>query len=100
MRVLSNTEIDKELLHCEGWRRWPNGGPGIEREWVLPTFLLSIAFVNQIAALAEKLNHHPDIAIAYNKVKLSIFTHDAGGLTAKDFDFAKAANALGAKLVE
>ena len=46
------------------------------------------AFVNQVGELAEEAGHHPDIDIRYNKVRLALVTHDAGGLTSKDFDLA------------
>ena len=51
-------------------------------------FLGSIAFVNQIAKLAEDAAHHPDIDIRYNRVRIALTTHDAGGLTEKDFALA------------
>ena len=47
-----------------------------------------MTFVNKVAEQAEKANHHPDIDIRYNRVRLGLVTHDAGGLTAKDFDLA------------
>jgi 4a-hydroxytetrahydrobiopterin dehydratase len=49
----------------------------------------SLAFVNQVGALAEAANHHPDVDIRYSKVTLVLTTHDAGGLTANDFDLAE-----------
>jgi len=57
-------------------------------------FRASIAFVNQLAELAEEAAHHPDIDIRYNRVRLALTTHDAGGLTAKDFDLATLAERL------
>jgi len=51
-------------------------------------FLAALAFVNHVGEQAEKASHHPDIDIRYNKVRLGLVTHDAGGLTAKDFDLA------------
>jgi 4a-hydroxytetrahydrobiopterin dehydratase len=51
-------------------------------------------FVNRVATLAEKANHHPDFDIRWNKVKLALSTHDAGGLTEKDFALAKKVDAL------
>jgi Pterin-4a-carbinolamine dehydratase len=51
-------------------------------------FLAGIDFVNQIAKAAEGLGHHPDIDIRYNKVSIAVTTHDAGGLTNKDFELA------------
>ena len=52
-----------------------------------------MAFVNRVAALAEAADHHPDIDIRYSKVTLALSTHDAGGLTARDFDLAEAIGA-------
>jgi 4a-hydroxytetrahydrobiopterin dehydratase len=53
-----------------------------------PDFVTAMNFVNQIVAPAEAAAHHPDIYISYNKVKITLTTHDAGGLTQKDFDLA------------
>jgi 4a-hydroxytetrahydrobiopterin dehydratase len=58
------------------------------RQFQFADFLGSIAFVNSVAPLAEAAAHHPDIDIRYNKVRLALTTHDAGGITAKDFDLA------------
>jgi 4a-hydroxytetrahydrobiopterin dehydratase len=66
----------------------------LTRTFVFKDFLASLAFVNQVAGLAEKAGHHPDIDIRYNKVRLGLVTHSAGGLTAKDFDLAAAINKL------
>jgi len=51
-------------------------------------------FVNAVAALAEKAGHHPDVSINYNRVTLSLSTHDAGGITGKDFDLARRIEAI------
>ena len=53
-----------------------------------------IRFLNQVARLAEGMNHHPDISIRYNRVRLSLTTHDEGGLTVKDFKLARKINRL------
>jgi 4a-hydroxytetrahydrobiopterin dehydratase len=68
--------------------QWSQTGESIQRTLKFKNFLESMAFVNAIAAQAEKVNHHPDILIRYNKVTLTLSTHDAGGLTRKDFDLA------------
>jgi 4a-hydroxytetrahydrobiopterin dehydratase len=57
-------------------------------------FRTAIAFVNQVAELAEEAAHHPDIDIRYNRVQLALTTHDAGGLTPNDFDLATLAEKL------
>ena len=64
------------------------------RQFQFADFLGSIAFVNSVAQVAEAAGHHPDIDIRYNKVRLALTTHDAGGITAKDFDLAAKAGLL------
>jgi 4a-hydroxytetrahydrobiopterin dehydratase len=56
----------------------------LTRTLTFPTFPQAIDFVNATAALAEQANHHPDIDIRYNRVRLALVTHDAGGITSKD----------------
>jgi 4a-hydroxytetrahydrobiopterin dehydratase len=56
----------------------------LTREWVFQDFLVAMAFVNQVAELAEEAGHHPDIDIRYNRVTLGLVTHDAGGVTERD----------------
>jgi 4a-hydroxytetrahydrobiopterin dehydratase len=57
-------------------------------------FRAALGFVNRVGEAAEAAQHHPDIDIRYNKVRLSLVTHDAGGLTEKDFDLATKANSM------
>ena len=59
------------------------------RFWTFADFVKAIAFVNRVAQLAEQSNHHPDIDIRYNRVKLSLVSHDAGGITARDAQMAR-----------
>jgi len=66
----------------------------LTRTFKFKDFLAALAFVNQVGERAEEAGHHPDIDIRYNRVRLSLVTHDAGGLTAKDFDLAAAADKL------
>jgi len=58
-------------------------------------FIEAMQFVNSVAELAEGAGHHPDIDIRYNKVRLALVSHDAGGLTERDFDLAAAVDTLG-----
>ena len=60
----------------------------MQRELRFKSYLAGIAFVNEIARIAEDMNHHPDIQIGWRKVTLRISTHSAGGLTALDVEFA------------
>jgi len=58
------------------------------RDYTFPDFLQAIAFVNQVATIAEAANHHPDIDIRYNQVRLALISHDSGGLTNRDIKLA------------
>ncbi|MGZ3695222.1 MAG: 4a-hydroxytetrahydrobiopterin dehydratase [Bdellovibrionota bacterium] len=91
---LSEKEIAAQLQEAALWQR---KGQEITRTFVHSTFADSIKFVNQVAAYADEVDHHPDILIKYNKVTLTLSTHDAGGLTKKDFDSARKADELFAK---
>jgi 4a-hydroxytetrahydrobiopterin dehydratase len=70
--------------------KWKEQGSEIVRTFEFPDFRGALAFVNKVGDLAENAGHHPDIDIRYNKVKLTLTTHDANGLTGKDFDLAAA----------
>ncbi len=88
---LTEAEISQALHAVPAWAR---SGGQIERTFVFKDFLGSMTFVNQIAQYAEKVQHHPDILVRWNKVTLSVSTHDCGGISIKDFDLAKAADAM------
>ncbi|KPV49166.1 pterin dehydratase [Kouleothrix aurantiaca] len=68
---------------------WERAGDGIQKQFKLASFPGAIGFVTQVAFLAEAARHHPDIDIRYNKVTLALTTHDAGGLSDRDFDLAR-----------
>jgi 4a-hydroxytetrahydrobiopterin dehydratase len=72
-------------LHLKAIPDWTKHAQTIRRTFKFEGFLMSIAFVRRIAKPAEKMNHHPDIDIRFNKVTLTLTTHDAGGITGKDF---------------
>ncbi|HTX31085.1 MAG TPA: 4a-hydroxytetrahydrobiopterin dehydratase [Solirubrobacteraceae bacterium] len=75
--------------------RWRREGDEIIRDWQLENFAEAIAFVNRVAEVAEEANHHPDILIhGWNKVRLSLTNHSAGGLTEADFEMAARIDAL------
>jgi 4a-hydroxytetrahydrobiopterin dehydratase len=68
---------------------WQREGDEIVRQWQLADFAEAMAFVNRVAEVAEEANHHPDILIhGWNKVRLSLTNHSAGGLTEADFEMA------------
>jgi 4a-hydroxytetrahydrobiopterin dehydratase len=68
---------------------WGLEGDSIQRTFKFPDFVRAIDFVNRVAQEAEQLNHHPDIDIRWNKVKLVLSTHSEGGLTDLDFTLAR-----------
>jgi 4a-hydroxytetrahydrobiopterin dehydratase len=78
---------------------WSQVGETIQRTFHFKDFLASMRFVNAVAQAAEEAQHHPDILIRYNRVTLTLETHDAGGITDKDFTLAKKADAFAASLV-
>jgi len=85
MSVLTAAQTASLLATVPGWQI--EGGE-LVRNFKFEDFLAAMRFVNKVAELAEKAAHHPDIDIRYNKVRLALVTHDAGGLTQKDFDLA------------
>jgi len=89
--VLSDAEIQQALNHLPGWKR---NGKVIERLYQFDNFIRAMEFVNQIAEAAEAVNHHPDIFISYNKVTLSLISHDSGGVTQRDIKMASRINEL------
>jgi 4a-hydroxytetrahydrobiopterin dehydratase len=75
---------------------WARDGDAIVKTVVLTDFAAALAWVNRVGELAEARNHHPDIAISWNRVNLTLSTHSAGGLTELDMDLAAAIDALDA----
>ena len=96
MAKMSEAEIRSALEQASNWTQ---AGEAIQRTFSFPNFVESMAFVNRVADEAERAEHHPDILIRYNKVTLTLSTHDAGGITKKDFDLARKANAFAGALV-
>lgn len=89
---LSDSQIEAGL---EKRPDWSEIGGQVQRTFQFPDFQASMAFVQKLADYAERVQHHPDILIRYNKVTLTVSTHDAGGITQKDFDLAEEADRLG-----
>ena len=85
MDTLSDTEVAERLGRLPGWERH---GEAIRRTFSFSDFAEAMAFVNRVAELSEGMDHHPDIDIRYSKVTLTLSTHDAGGLTDRDFSLA------------
>ena len=85
MKVLSQDEIEQKLRALPGWKLTAEG---IQKQYKLESFLSGIDLVRRVANAAETANHHPDILIQYDQVTFTLITHDAGGITRKDFDLA------------
>jgi len=85
MGRLSDDEIAERLKSVPGWAVKQNQ---LEKAYRFDDFKGSIGFVNRVAALAEELDHHPDILVLYDRVTLSVTSHDSGGLTERDFRLA------------
>lgn len=85
--LLSDSDIDHQLASLPKWRR---SGKSITRSLTFNNFVDAFSFMTRVALLAEKANHHPDWSNVYNRVDIVLSTHDAGGLTQKDFDLATA----------
>ena len=86
MKKLSTAQIKAAVATVPAWKKQRNT---ISRTFQFKDFPTAVKFVNAVAKLAEKAWHHPDIDIRWNKVTLTLTTHDAGGLTEKDFELAK-----------
>ena len=89
--LLNEDQILNQLKQLGDWSR---DGREIRRLIEFADFVHAMGFVNSVARLAEKHNHHPDIDIRWNKVRLALSTHSAGGLTELDFKLAKAIEEL------
>jgi 4a-hydroxytetrahydrobiopterin dehydratase len=89
MPKLSDDAIQQHMSRLPGWSRQ---GEALTKQYEFKNFIQSLQFVNQVAEEAESVNHHPDIDIRYNKVTLSLTTHDSGGVTQNDINLAVAAD--------
>jgi 4a-hydroxytetrahydrobiopterin dehydratase len=85
MPVLSPDAAQSRLAQLPGWQI--ESGE-LVRTFEFKDFVAALEFVNRVGELAEQAGHHPDIDIRYNRVRLALISHDAGGLTEKDFDLA------------
>ena len=91
MSTLTEDEITSGLASLGGWER---AGDEIVKEYRLGNFKDSVAFVVRLSYEAEAANHHPDLDIRWNTVRVALSTHSEGGLTAKDLDLAAAIEAV------
>ncbi len=86
-------EIDKKLKDLSEWKLNPKYTM-LSKSFKFPSFIAGLAFIAKITVHAEVLEHHPDIELSYGEVKVKLTTHDADGLTKKDFELAKRIDGL------
>lgn len=85
--------IEEKLKSLEGWR-YENNSKSIQKEFLFKSYLKTIAFVNAVAWIANKENHHPDLEVSFNRCLVKLTTHDVGGVSEQDFKLASAINSL------
>jgi 4a-hydroxytetrahydrobiopterin dehydratase len=86
-QLLADAEIERGLSELPGWTRQGNT---LVKTFEFSGFREAIAFVNRVASIAEELDHHPDLDIRYNRVRVLLSTHSAGGITKMDLSLAAA----------
>ncbi len=91
MTTLSDAEVKTALERLPGWSA---NGKAIERKYEFKDFKEAMAFTNRVAVVAEEAGHHPDIEISYNRLKLSLISHDSGGVTDRDIKMAARINEI------
>jgi 4a-hydroxytetrahydrobiopterin dehydratase len=93
---MTDAQIDGELATTPGWART---GDTLTRTLEFKDFVTAFGFMTSVALVAERMDHHPDWTNVYRTVKVALNTHDAGGITALDFELARAMNKLSAPLL-
>jgi 4a-hydroxytetrahydrobiopterin dehydratase len=96
MEKLSDAEIAGRLNDVKGWELIEGK---LHREFRFGSFVSAFAFMSAVALIAERSDHHPEWTNVYDRVTIDLTTHDAGGLTAKDFSLAAAAERLAEGLI-
>ena len=88
MEIISEKHLP-DLLKTKNLE-WNISNNSIQKEFVFKNFIEAFGFMSRVAILAEKQNHHPEWSNVYNKVNITLTTHDAGGVTEKDLELATA----------
>ncbi len=90
-KKLSDAQIQANLEQVHGWTIEDGK---LHKEFQFDTFVTAFGFMTQLALVAESLNHHPEWFNVYNRVTIDLTTHDAGGISELDFQWAKQADAI------
>jgi 4a-hydroxytetrahydrobiopterin dehydratase len=91
LRKLDVAEIEQQLARVPGWRLAEGK---LFQEFRFPDFAAAFGFMTTVALIAERMNHHPEWSNVYNRVRVHLVTHDAGGLSDRDFELAAKISAL------
>lgn len=91
MSPMTSDEINSAMQSIDSWTLEQNS---ITKTFTFDTFVDAFGFMSQVALHAEKMNHHPDWSNVYNRVTISLSTHDAGGLTMNDFNLAQSIDSI------
>lgn len=91
MDLLDDEAIESRLAELEEWER---DGDAIAKTFQLADFVGSVEFIKLLVVPAEDMNHHPDLSVSWNEVRVTIMTHAAGGVTENDFELAKRIDGL------
>lgn len=91
MSLLSPQELETELKQLD---RWTIENGKLHAEFKFPSFVEAFGFMSSLALVSEALGHHPEWFNVYNRVTIDLTTHDAGGITSKDIEWARRANQL------
>jgi len=89
MRKIEPSRLASLLTELPQWRYQPERGGSITRDWVFVDFNEAFAFMARVALLAERYDHHPEWSNVYNRVSITLTTHDAGGLSSRDLELAQ-----------
>jgi 4a-hydroxytetrahydrobiopterin dehydratase len=95
--LLSSTDLERELRQLSGWELKDGK---LYRQFQFLDFIAAFGFMSQMAIVSEILGHHPEWFNVYNRVQVELTTHDAGGITQKDLDWATRANAIAAPFAQ
>ena len=92
MKLLSKAELAASLLEVPGWEQSSDGK--LVRKLSFRDFAEAFGFMTRVALIAESMNHHPEWSNVYNKVEIKLFSHDSGGITDTDIQFAERINSF------
>ncbi|NDJ17481.1 4a-hydroxytetrahydrobiopterin dehydratase [Myxacorys almedinensis] len=92
---LSPTDLEAQLTHLDGWA---TQNDKLHKDFTFASFVEAFGFMSSLALVSESMGHHPEWFNVYNRITIDLTTHDAGGITQQDIDWATTANKLAAKL--